>query len=107
LRRIYVSEFWEILPLDRILDVEREFVGRFGRSSHSEQTVMGVFILKDLNEFGRSSDEFIVFGYDKRFEDVEEKSLNNYYKTTKMDNNAKPDGNYTIDRNCCSKFNGL
>lgn len=83
LRKTHVSGLLEILPLNRVADVEREFQHRFGLSVQilrkekdkwEQTTGMDDFTLKELNEFGRSSsDEFVVEDYDQGFEQEEEK----------------------------------
>lgn len=79
LRRTHLSGLLEILPLNKVADVEREFQQRFGlsvqilrkeKNKWEQTTGMDDFTLKELNEFGRnSSDEFVVEDYDQGFEE--------------------------------------
>ncbi len=83
IRKTHLSGLLEILPLNKVADVEKEFQERFGlsvqilrkeKNKWEQTTGMDDFTLKELNEFGRSSsDEFIVEDYDEGFEEEEER----------------------------------
>ena len=70
IKATHISGVLEILPLNRVADVEKEFQYRFGlsvqimrkeKNGWVQTTAMDDFTLKDLNELGRSSsDDFIM-----------------------------------------------
>lgn len=81
IKKTHVSGLIDIQPMEKVADLEREFLDRFGLSVQvlcKEQDVFiqttgqDDFTLKELNELGRnSSDEFIVTDYDETFDDEE------------------------------------
>jgi hypothetical protein len=81
IKKTHVSGLLEILPLNKVSEVEREFKDRFGLSvqilrrqnDHWEQsTGTDDFTLKELNEIARnSSDEFVVSDYEEGWEQDE------------------------------------
>lgn len=83
IKKTHVSGLLEMLPLNTVADVEREFLDRFGLSvqvlwkekdSWQQTTGMDSFTLKEVNEMGRSSsDEYIVSDYEEGFEDIDDK----------------------------------
>jgi glycerol-3-phosphate O-acyltransferase len=80
-KKTHISGLLEILPLNKVSEVEREFTERFGLSvqilrkqnDHWEQsTGADDFTLKELNEIARnSSDEFVVSDYEEGWEQDE------------------------------------
>ena len=83
LKKTHTSGILEILPMNIVADVEKEFFERFGLSVQvlrktgedwEQTTGMDDFTLKELNEFGRSSsDEFIIKDFEEGFEQPDEK----------------------------------
>ena len=81
IKQTHVSGLIDIQPTERVADLEKEFMERFGLSVQvlcKEQDVFiqttgqDDFTLKELNELGRnSSDEFIVTDYDETFDEEE------------------------------------
>lgn len=81
-KKTHVSGLLEILPLNKVADVEREFLQRFGLSVQvfwknkdvwEETTGMDDLTLKELNEMGRnSSDELILDEYEEGLEEEPE-----------------------------------
>lgn len=79
IKKTHVSGVLEILPLNKVADVEREFQQRFGLPAQifwknkdvwEETTDMDDLTLKELNEMARnSSDELILEEYEKGFEE--------------------------------------
>lgn len=82
-KRTHVSGVLEIQPFYRVVDVEKEFMERFGlsvqilrkeKNKWEQTTGMDDFTLKELNEFGRSSsDELIISEYEEKFKEIDEK----------------------------------
>jgi glycerol-3-phosphate O-acyltransferase len=85
IKQTHVSGLLEIRPLNKVSDVEKEFLQRFGLSAQVlkkektgwvQTTGMDDFTLKELNEFGRSSsDDFILSEPDSEFSDEEQPPL--------------------------------
>ncbi|HVZ55616.1 MAG TPA: hypothetical protein VG870_03070 [Chitinophagaceae bacterium] len=80
IKKTHASGILEILPLNRVRDVEHEFLSRFGLSVQIlrrekqgwvQTTGLDDFSIKEVNELGRnSSDEYIVSDYEQGFEDT-------------------------------------
>ena len=83
IKNAHVSGTLEILPLEKVSDLETELRRRFGlfvqvlkkeKNGWEQTTGMDDFTLAELNEFGRSSDDdFIIAASEEDFEEVEEK----------------------------------
>jgi len=81
-KKTHVSAVLEILPSNKVADVEKEFQQRFGLSAQvfwknkdvwQETTDMDDFTLKELNEMARnSSDEQILNEYEEGFSEEPE-----------------------------------
>jgi hypothetical protein len=75
----HVYALLEIQPSNKVADVEKEFLLRFGlsvqvfwkdKNTWRQTTGLDDFSLKELNELGRnSSDEFIVSDYEESFDE--------------------------------------
>lgn len=82
LKKTHVSGFIEIVPLQTVAEVEKEFLDRFGLSVQVlrkekekwvQTTGLDDFTLKEVNELSRTSqDELVIDEYEEGFEEKPE-----------------------------------
>lgn len=81
IKKTHVSGLLEIFPADKVADIEKEFLQRFGlpvqvlireKGKWVQTTGMDDFTVKELNELSRnSSDEYILSEPDSEYKDEE------------------------------------